>query len=896
MRLKEHFDYSKYSEVLHLNKFELAFCLGYFVLALGLCLYSTPGGSLFSSDSIGYVQQAEGIYKNNNFLTINHAPLYPTLIAFAMGLGLTSEQSAAIIPIIFYSLLGFPLFLLGRIISRPITGYLSCIASLFCSKYLLYVSTYAWTEMPYIFFTVVAILFVAIFNRYGYVSSINIAAIFIFLATLTRYIGFVLIPVGIIIIAMNIKDFKKALKTILSFSLISIVPVGIWTLVQMTNASNAYVMTTTVPIRPFSTTIHQFRVNLEQLFYNDYGSIALIVMLFVVIAIIAIYLNKRLTAFAKDTIPLAGYIAIYCIMMILMNTSYGNYTLTNALHLRYIIPIIPFVVLFVFSSFSDIYNKKNIQKAAYQVLPIILCTLLVAQGANSLYLRANDIRMLSINQYSDREDLHKYISENNITPNDKIYIDYQIGDTAWSNFQMMRHFEFNTAHYYGPSIRNNIPGKTILDKITAASTYVGPTSLAELIKKNKNKSIYMIVPYNVAQVYWNNTSRDICLTNPVKFSESFICRVDLKNNGTCNTSSFPRDYIIDSSASSIMTALAGNFIGQKHHQLLILKSNPSSTKEIILQILDFAKGPPVRVEYEDRTGAAWLNANHSLLSGDFMGLGYDQAFHIERHPTGDKIVIEDFSQGKPPAIVRYSEVLANNSALKNLADAEDAQFAGDFLGRGYSQVLFIDHNPKDRKLEIADFSEGRTPEMTEFSEIGGNSTLLSSLLEDKDKQFAGDFMSLGHIQLLMINCNHTNAKEPMIIISDFSKEKKSASVIYQENWGETSGFGGWLNADDTQLVGDFMGLGYSKVLFVNHNHTGGKIRVVDFSRGKPSGKYWESWNQGSIFQGWLDINDTRIAGDFKELGYSQVLFLNSSNNGSNATIVEFVNGKPEIAL
>lgn len=209
---------------MHLNRFELAFCLSYFILALIICIYSTPRGPFISPDSIGYVHQAEEIYLNHGFKTVNSGPVYPILIAIIMGLGLTSEQSAGIVPIIFYSLLGFPLFLIGKIISKPITGYLSCITILLCGKYLLYVTTYAWTEMPYIFFTVIAVLFVSIFNRYGYISSINIAGIFIFLATLTRYVGFVLIPVAILTIAINIKEFKENLKTIWNFSVICITP------------------------------------------------------------------------------------------------------------------------------------------------------------------------------------------------------------------------------------------------------------------------------------------------------------------------------------------------------------------------------------------------------------------------------------------------------------------------------------------------------------------------------------------------------------------------------------------------------------------------------------------------------------------------------------------------
>ena len=159
-------------------------------------------------------------------------------------------------------------------------------------------------------------------------------------------------------------------------------------------------------------------------------------------------------------------------------------------------------------------------------------------------------------------------------------------------------------------------------------------------------------------------------------------------------------------------------------------------------------------------------------------------------------------------------------------------------------------------------------------------------------------MGLGHSQLLMINCNHTGDKEPKIIIADFSEGKKSASVKYQEDWGESTYLGGWLDANDTQLVGDFMGLGHSQVLLVNHDHSGGKIMIVDFSQGRPPAvvKYSESWDQGTIFQGWLNINATRTAGDFKGLGYSQVLFLNNSINGSNATIVEFIDGNSRIAL
>ena len=87
MKLKEYMDMGKYTEIFHLTKFEILFCVGYFVLALIICLYSTPRGSGFSPDSFDYVNQAENIYRNHNLL-INGQPIYPALIAVGMGLGL----------------------------------------------------------------------------------------------------------------------------------------------------------------------------------------------------------------------------------------------------------------------------------------------------------------------------------------------------------------------------------------------------------------------------------------------------------------------------------------------------------------------------------------------------------------------------------------------------------------------------------------------------------------------------------------------------------------------------------------------------------------------------------------------------------------------------------------
>jgi len=547
-----------------------------------------------------------------------------------------------------------------------------------------------------------------------------------------------------------------------------------------------------------------------------------------------------------------------------------------------------------------LYNiiEDRFYKIFIKTFSIILLICLVAQGANSLYLEANDIRATSIANYSDRDKLSKYISEYNISTQDGIYLDME---ADWVLLGMGFYYHHPSIHYTG-AFMTNVTDSNFSDNLTILVGHpMSARSLADLIKDNKNLPIYITTSSNIFRYYVSHPPKDICLTNPCRFSKTFIFRAELKHNDSCNQNpyTYTESYLV-SNRSGLSRPIVGAFVNAKHDQLLLLAPISSDTQkeEYNLKILDFSRGSLAAINY-DGTGlngsfADLLNTNITPLTGDFMGLGYSQILSIDRNPIRNRIIIQDFSQGEPPAITRYLEAIGDNSTL---VDSDDVQFAGDFLGLGYSQVLFIDRNPKGRKLVIADFRKGKTPEMTEFSEIGGNSTLLTSLLDDKDKQFTGDFMGLGHSQLLMVNCNHTGAKEPKIIIADFSKGKKSASMRYLENWGEsTSGFGGWLDADDTQLVGDFMGLGHSQVLFVNHGHAWGKIMIVDFSQGKPPANinYWESWDQGTIFQGWLDINDTRIAGDFKDHGYSQVLFLNNSINGLNATIVDFTVASPRL--
>src|SRR5690606_34901279 len=89
-----------------------------------------------------------------------------------------------------------------------------------------------------------------------------------------------------------------------------------------------------------------------------------------------------------------------------------------------------------------------------------------------------------------------------------------------------------------------------------------------------------------------------------------------------------------------------------------------------------------------------------------------------------------------------------------------------------------------------------------------------------DLQLAGDFMNLGRAQLMFVNRSGGGGK---VLIADFADGVAPAAALYLEAWGQSPVLDGWLDRDDLLLGGDFMGLGYEQVLFVNQSGGGGRV-------------------------------------------------------------------------
>ena len=900
MDFKKYLYFGRYFKVLHLIKFDLAFCILYMISALIICVYSTPRGSLISPDSPQYIYDADNFLKI--FPIYYSAPTYPALISIGTLFGLTSEQSAGLVPILSYSLMGFPLYFIGKSICGPIYSYVICIICLICGEYMLHYATYILNDLPFMLFSMITLLIIMLYTKYHTPILIYAAGLVLSVTLFTRLIGMSLIPAGIIALALCDKPLKKAMIPILQFCLLPAISLITW----------AFYMNRTYYLFSGSQELMnslKLPINLNMLKFIEYAKELMIqdenIRLFILILLCSFFIfllsKKQLINILIKSAPILSYFITYSILVIIATSSlpigFEHIPLST---IRYVVPIYPLLILLIVLLFYYVYKSidSNHYKFILKILSIILLILILIQGLNSLYIESNDIRSKSLTAYSDRVQLYEYISENNISNLSGIYT---LNDGIhWPRDQLSLYEIASNKRYrssYAIASLNRLP---------------------ELIKSNSNLPIYIIACRQTIQKYILpsnhcicilSSNHCICLSNHHNFSDSVIYKASLPDNcSQCNLS-LTEYRILNNSELISPYCLSGHFYNEKwpdryRDQLLIPRTNTNNMQRNMypIQILDFVHRALQKQTYLESKRIIGENTNNSSvsrLSGNFMGLGYDQIFSIIRNPDNSMINIDDFSQEKSPAIIRYSETLSNTSPLNNLADPEDAQLVGDFLALGHSQVLFMDRSSNEKQLMLADFTKNKTAQFTEIP-LTGDSARIARWLDKDDLQFAGDFMGLGYSQVLFVNRNHTKDEKEKLILLDFSNRKSTSSIKYLENWKESSLLSGWLDANDTQLVGDFMGLGHSQVLFVNHAKRGGKIAIVDFSKskGKPPALavYIDRWNSSDLFEGWLGLNDTKIAGDFKGLGYSQVLFLNSSNNGTTATIVEFASGKPLIAI
>jgi hypothetical protein len=251
---------------------------------------------------------------------------------------------------------------------------------------------------------------------------------------------------------------------------------------------------------------------------------------------------------------------------------------------------------------------------------------------------------------------------------------------------------------------------------------------------------------------------------------------------------------------------------------------------------------------------------------------YQEWIGLQGNSPGNRVAAWDLSGAAPAASV-YADVSPDPLGLLGWIEESDVRLVGDFMGLGHDQILYVNKGGAGGRLRIADHADGRSPTESLYWDSYGGDVLFNGWLGSEDVQLAGDFMGLGHDQLLLINRASSVGGGRLMIVSFAGG---APAIRYLERWGDDVSLNGWHDSADRFLVGDYFGDGHDHVLFLNRDGGGGRILIADFSDGAApiAWRYYEAYADGVYLNGWHDGGDDMLAGDFRGMGRDQVLFIN----------------------
>ncbi len=314
----------------------------------------------------------------------------------------------------------------------------------------------------------------------------------------------------------------------------------------------------------------------------------------------------------------------------------------------------------------------------------------------------------------------------------------------------------------------------------------------------------------------------------------------------------------------------GDFLGIGRAQLCCLNRSGQGGRVMVADLGATNDTGTAQVLYYEPIGeTGWLNGwtddNDWQVAGDFKKLGRSQILFINRGGTGGRVLILEITGAGYRC--HFLEMWGNNALFNGWQDDTDRCLVGDFMGRGYDQLLCINRGGAGGKVMIVDFS-GSTTQVLYWENWGQYPWLNASLyLTNQMRHLVGDFMGLGYAQLFVVDPVTRSA-----LICDF----KSGTPVIRSNH-HAANMVGWLDDTDVQLAGDFMGTGRAQILVVNRNPSAGagKLAILDPTVAGYPAQYVETWAQRTCLDGTLDPLDRLLAGDFVGDGgkRSQLLIL-----------------------
>jgi len=503
----------------YFNIFNISFCIACFFIALLTGILITQSGTGISPDSTNYIQAGENIYSGNGFYIdyppilsplTSWPPLYPILIAAFMHMHLTAEDAARMIPILSFALSMFPIFFLGRLIGGNFTAYIACLISLVFTP-LLMVTSFAWTEMMYIFLSLMAILALTIFSNTNKIFMLYASGIFTGLAFLTRYIGITLFVASLIILILNRDRIKNRPYNILIFSSVSLIPISIWIFRNILLTRTPFGGRT--PSSPYGIlynidlTIRTILKDFFTVILPKQDSVYIIAIIIIFCAMIFLSYKNTFFEYFKKNYILIIYILIYLIILIVM----ASVTEFDDISYRLTSPAYPFMLLtlisFIHINFSQL-KKPSIKRGVLLTLMMFFTIMFMiqlnhsvdfyqsarmGQGYNSLYWR---------NTMEARDfDLYR-MSDNLLSNNTTIYTNDVHAIEFWlkrPGRELPNKNNDKAKNNFFKKLTSNIDNNTYI--IYLNTSMKSTISYEEIIKMNKT--------YNALTVVYNSPSATI---------------------------------------------------------------------------------------------------------------------------------------------------------------------------------------------------------------------------------------------------------------------------------------------------------------------------------------------------------------------------------------------------
>lgn len=410
-------------------------------------------GNGVTDDSVNYLyaglnfMELNGLFNYNGTIYTNWPPLYPMTIFI---ISIFSNDMFSSIVFLNSVLFFLTILLSGKIAELYLKGSFGKIlfsAILTFSYPMLFVFTRIWTEPIFILLTLY-IFFVDKTSKRRFNFILFIAFIIIIL---TRYIGLAILAAYIlhkIKSEIKLKNEQKKI-TIIKFSLfymISVSPLVLWFLRNVILKNEITTLNYNLP-NNIIFNLYRFFDSISILFIPEsFYEIIRLIVIFVFLAV-SVIIIKKFSIKILDFEFIKYYIIIYSAFLIILSTLYKF----EDISLRYVIPIYPFLLLYLMRVFEKCLNYFSKNKFAFYLIIICFSVFPVEKGVKHTIINySNGINDFSSKKWSESGTI-KYINSN--LREAKIYSNSVAGIYSNTMLESSDVYEIN---------RNNIQDRNII--------------------------------------------------------------------------------------------------------------------------------------------------------------------------------------------------------------------------------------------------------------------------------------------------------------------------------------------------------------------------------------------------------------------------------------------------